>query len=42
MIMEQYRQRRLAEFSRNAEALLSEGFTEEELINAIKLINERK
>ena len=42
MIMEQYRQRRLAEFSRNAEALLSEGLTEEELINAIKTINERK
>lgn len=42
MIMEQYRQRRLAEFSRNAEALLSEGFTEEELIEAIKSINERK
>lgn len=42
MIMEQYRQRRLAEFSRNAEALLSEGFTEEELIEAIKTISERK
>lgn len=42
MIMEQYRQRRLAEFSQSAEKLLNEGFTEDELINAVKKITERK
>lgn len=42
MIMEQYRQRRLAEFAQNAEKLLNEGFTENELINAVKKITERK
>ncbi len=42
IIMEQYRQRRLAEFAQSAEKLLNEGFSEEELINAVKNISERK
>lgn len=42
IIMEQYRQRRLAEFAQSAEKLLNEGFTEEELINAVINITERK
>lgn len=42
IIMEQYRQRRIAEFSQSAEKLLNEGFTEDELINAVKKITERK
>ncbi|MGN1136870.1 MAG: GntR family transcriptional regulator [Oscillospiraceae bacterium] len=42
IIMEQYRQRRLAEFAQSAEKLMNEGFTEEELINAVRNISERK
>lgn len=42
MIMEQYRQRRLAEFTQSAEKLLNEGFTAEDLIAAVKTIAERK
>lgn len=42
IIMEQYRQRRLAEFAQTAEKLLNEGFSEEELINAVRNISERK
>ena len=36
---EQYRQRKLAEFTQYADKLISEGFTAEELVNA--LINRR-
>ncbi|MGN0552928.1 MAG: GntR family transcriptional regulator [Oscillospiraceae bacterium] len=42
IIMEQYRQRRLAEFAQSAEKLMNEGFTEEELLNAVRNISERK
>lgn len=42
MIMEQYRQRRLAEFAQSAEKLLNEGFTADELIAAVKTLTERK
>lgn len=42
MVMEQYKQRRLAEFSQYADKMLSDGFTPEELIGAIKNIMERK
>ena len=42
MIMEQYRQRRLAEFTQSAEKLLNEGFTAEELIDAVRNSAERK
>ncbi|MCI7768384.1 MAG: GntR family transcriptional regulator [Oscillospiraceae bacterium] len=42
MVMEQYKQRRLAEFSQYADKMLSDGFTPEELIGAIKNIIERK
>ncbi|WP_432651157.1 GntR family transcriptional regulator [Huintestinicola sp.] len=41
-VMEQYKQRRLAEFSQYADKMLSEGFTAEELIGAINIITERK
>ena len=42
MVMEQYKQRRLAEFSQYADKMLSDGFTPEELIGAINTITERK
>lgn len=41
-VMEQYKQRLLAEFSQYAEKMLSEGITPEELIGAINNITERK
>ncbi|MDY3792675.1 MAG: GntR family transcriptional regulator [Oscillospiraceae bacterium] len=41
-VMEQYKQRRLAEFSQYADKMLSEGFKAEELIGAINNITERK
>lgn len=41
-VMEQYKQRRLAEFSQYADKMLSEGFTAEELIGAINIITKRK
>lgn len=42
IIMEQYRQRKLAEFTQAAEKLISEGFSEEELITAVRNIKEGK
>lgn len=42
IIMEQYRQRKLAEFTHAAEKLISEGFSEEELIKAVRNIKEGK
>ncbi len=41
-VMEQYKQRRLAEFSQYADKMLSDGFTAEDLIGAINNITERK
>ena len=41
-VMEQYKQRLLAEFSQYAGKMLSEGFTPEELMDAINNLTERK